>query len=85
MAFSSLMTLVAAVLAVVTVFLCMRAVAGRRPQPLRPMAWLIAAASAIVLVAQGPATTGPQFAALLLVLFGALLTLVLARRRSAGR
>lgn len=79
MPFSSLVMLLAGVLAVVGVFLCMRAVALRRPQPLRAIAAAWGAAAALLLAVAGSAMSTVWAALLGAVVMGALLTWILVR------
>jgi hypothetical protein len=79
MPFAQLLMWVAGLLVVAGVFLCMRAVALRRPQPLRVIAAAWGAAAALLLAAAGK-SMGTVWAALLLaVVVGALLTWILSK------
>ena len=77
MALSSLVMWVAGLLVVVGVWLCMRAVSLRRPQPLREIAAAWGAAAALLLVAAGSQMSTVWAALLLAVVVGALLTRIL--------
>ncbi|MCE2969591.1 MAG: hypothetical protein LW847_05095 [Burkholderiales bacterium] len=79
MPFSQLLMWVAGLLVVVGVFLCMRAVALRRPQPLRVIAAAWGAAAALALTVAGSALDTVWAALLLAVVVGALLTWILSK------
>jgi hypothetical protein len=80
MAFSSLVMLAGGLLAVVGVFLCMRAVSLRRPQPLRAIASAFGVAAALLLAAAGSSMDTVWAALLVAVIVGALLTWILIER-----